>query len=405
MYIGKAINIQNRVKSHFRQNNTDPRNMSMLSKVKKIETISVDSDIEALILESNLIKKFKPAFNSQLKDDKDYLYIKITDDQYAKVKAARKRDLKGAKIYFGPYPSATKVRTTIKILRKIFRFGNCSPNQKRPCLYYHLGLCPGVCVGLTTPEQYRKNIRKLVMFLRGETSKVTRSLMQEVQSAIRNLEFEKAGQIQKQLDSLNYVTKVYRDIEDLGLGLQETRERELKELAAVLNLSEDPERIECYDISNIRGKEATGSMVVFSQAIADHNSYRRFRIKSVKGINDTAMIAEVLTRRFKNDWQRPDLIVIDGGKGQLNSAIGVLGKNHLDIPVISLAKRLEEIYQVGKPHPLRLDRSNPALKLVQRMRDESHRFAITYHRNLRNRDFLTVVSGFDNLKANEKKVS
>lgn len=387
IYVGKSSNIKNRVKSHYDLKNGSYSQRALIPRIKTIETLKVDSEIEALLLEANLIKKFKPIFNSQLKDDKDYLYIKITNDEFPKVLVARKKDLRGVSAYFGPFPSASKVRITLKTIRRIFPFSTCKPNQKRACLYFHLGLCPGICAGVVEKKIYKSNIRKIKLFLEGQTSKLLSSLESERRESTEVLDYEKAGQIQKKIESVLYVTKPVRFLNP-DETLEDVRDVELSRLAKLVELYQKPRRIECYDISNFQGKESVGSMVVFVNGVAEKSEYRKFRIKNVKGISDVAMISEVIERRFKNTWENPDLIVIDGGKPQLNAALGVLTRNHKEIRLISLAKRLEEIYITGDNRPIRLQRDDPALKLVQRLRDEAHRFAITYHKKLRAKEFL-----------------
>ncbi|HEX7456243.1 MAG TPA: excinuclease ABC subunit UvrC [Candidatus Nanoarchaeia archaeon] len=389
IYVGKAGNIKNRVRTHLvEQKESAPKSKIIQQKTTSVEAIQVDSEIEALILEASLIKKFKPPLNSQLKDDKDYLYIKVTKELFPRVLTARKRNLKGAETYFGPFPSARNVRTTLKTLRRIFPFSSCSPNKRKPCLHYHLGLCPGVCAGLITEEEYGKNVKDLNLFLQGKKTKLFDMLERELSRMMRNLEFEQAAQLKEKIEALKYVTKPVRGIEYLDGDMEEIRDKELSDLAHLIGLGKKPKRIECYDISNMLGKEATGSMVVFNRGLADRSEYRRFKIKTVRGISDTAMIAEVLQRRFRNKWQKPDLIVIDGGRGQLNAAKNAVKKLGLGIPVVSLAKRLEEIYLKNRKKPIRLPRYRDALKLTQRMRDEAHRFALAYHRKLRSKKFL-----------------
>ncbi len=390
IYVGKSLNIKTRVKNHLNTKLISQKAKILRDRSTSIEVIQVDSEIEALNLEANLIKKFKPYLNSQLKDDKDYLYIKITDDFFPKVLTARKKDLKDAKTYFGPYPSAKRVRSTLKTLRRIFPYSTCSPNQKRPCLYYHIGLCPGVCAGKASEKEYRKDVRKLRLFLQGKKMKVFDVLERELGEVTSKLQFEEAAKIRDQLESLRYITKAIRGVDLLEENLEETRNIELKELALVVGMNKNPERIECYDISNIFGKEAVGSMVVFTNGLAEKSEYKRFKIKDTTGINDIAMLCEVLSRRFRHEWSKPDLIVIDGGRGQLNGAVKVLVEEGLNIPVISLAKRLEEIYLYRKEKPVRLPRSSNALRLLQRVRDEAHRFAIYYHRKLRRKQLLTT---------------
>lgn len=405
IYVGKAVNIKKRVKNHFDLKKSNAKEQLLVERTTSIDAIVVDSEIEALILEANLIKNHQPLFNSQLKDDKDYIYIKITDDEFPKVLAARKRDLTDTREFFGPFPSSFKVRATLKFLRRVFPYSNCKPNQRRPCLYFHLGLCPGVCARVITKKDYRTNIRKIVLFLKGERQKIINDLEKQLKNASKKLEFERAAIIRDQIESINYITKPSRNFEHFEPDLEGIRNMEMEELAKEINLTKPPKRIECYDISNIHGKDATGSMVVFTNAVADHSEYRRFKIKTVVGINDTAMMAEIVERRLKNDWPVPDLIVVDGGKGQLNAVFEVLRRLGKEIPIISLAKRLEEIYLPGNSKPLKLSRQNRALRLIQRLRDEAHRFAINYHRKLRSKRFLTASALSDMVKINEKKTS
>jgi excinuclease ABC subunit C len=390
LYIGKAINIEKRVKDHFKLKNCSYKEKKLLEKTTKVESIRVDSEIEALLLEANLIKKYKPIYNEQWKDDKDYLYIKITSEEFPRVVSARKKSLVGAKAHFGPFPQASKVRTTLKTLRRIFPYSTCKPNQKRPCLAYHLNLCPGVCSGQIGREEYKRNIRALTLFLQGKKTKVREQFSRQVRKNSKNLEFEEAEKTQRKIEALNYVTRPVRSTSEyLEEDIRSIREKEMMELAREVSLEKKPGRIECYDISNIQGRNAVGSMVVFTDGNPDKDEYRRFKIRKISGINDPAMIGEVLERRFKNPWAHPDLLVVDGGKPQFGAAKKVMERLGLKIPVISLAKRLEEIYFGEEGRALRLPAKSNALKLVQRLRDEAHRFAITYHRKLRSNQFLT----------------
>jgi excinuclease ABC subunit C len=300
------------------------------------------------------------------------------------VLTARKRDLGDAKIYFGPFPSAGKVRETLKILRKVFPYSTCKPNSGRACLDYHLGLCPGVCLGIVSEKNYKKNIRAITLFLKGDKSKLIKDLEKEVAQQSRKLNFEEAAISQRRLEALSYITRPTRLAEEyFEEDLAALRAKELSDLVVILGLGKKPNRIECYDVSDIGGKEAVGSMVVFSAGEADRAEYRRFKIKKVASANDTAMMAEIIDRRLNHEWKLPDLIIVDGGKGQLNAALDVLAQRNLNIPTAALAKRLEEIYLPNRKEPLELPRQSDALKLVQRIRDEAHRFAIAYHRKLR----------------------
>ena len=391
IYVGKALNLKNRLKTYQRPT-SDLRVNRLIESIFEVDTIEVNAEIEALILEANLIKKYKPEFNVQLKDDKDYLYIIFTKDKFPKVLPARRKRIVDAKEYFGPFPSATTVRRTLKVIRRIFPFSTCKPSS-RVCLHYHLGLCPGVCVGKINARDYKKSIKNLRLFLRGERQKVIYDLERDMKIASKKLKFEEAQEIRKRLDGINYiiqprgdVIKYMEDPEYIRLQHKE----DLEELKSALNLKKIPGRIEGYDISNIHGDYATGSMVVITEGEIDKSEYRKFKIKRVTGISDTAMMKEVISRRFKNSWRLPDLIVVDGGKGQLSSCLAAQKESKLNIPCIGLAKRLEQIYIPGNEKPLRLPRDSKALHLVQRLRDEAHRFAISYHRNLRGRQLLTV---------------
>lgn len=392
IYVGKAINLKNRINSYFQKINQTPKTKLLVTEIADLETISVQSELEALLLEAKLIKKFQPEYNSQLKDDKDYLYIILTAEEFPAVITGRKQDLVKASDYFGPFPSANAARQTLKTLRLVIPFRiNCRPKSLRACLGYHLGLCPGVCAGTITAKEYRNNLRRIKKFLNGETKNLVGEMEKEVKSYAKTLNFEKAAEIQKQINAIKNITTKIESVEKYLTGprlLENRYENQLLELKEVLRLEKLPERIECYDISNISGTEATGSMVVLEGGQTAKNDYRRFKIKKVKSSNDPAMMREVLTRRFKNSWKKPDLIIVDGGKTQLSAALEVLAKQKLKIPVFGLAKKLEEIHRPGDRQTIRFGKYSGALQLLQRIRDEAHRFAITYHRYLRSKNFL-----------------
>lgn len=417
IYVGKAIDLRNRVSSYFQKSaKLLPRTKLLVANIESFEVVKVGSEIEALILEANLIKKHRPYYNVRLKDDKDFLYIKITKEQYPSVQLARTKDLPGSKKYFGPFPDGRAARTTYKMLRKIFPYRTCTPGVGKACFYYHLGLCLGPCLGVISPKDYNRMIRRLIYFLEGKKDKVVRELTQEMNNASRKLEFERAGVLKRQIDSIVYVTTqttlINRYMENPNL-FDDLKDQALAELAEAVGLSgRHLTRIEAYDNSNIQGTHAVSSMVVFTRGEPDKSQYRRFKIRTVKGVDDYKMMKEVLTRRFKRlvisptlstrNLDRkfmdvnadesfeavPDLIIVDGGRGQLSAASQVLAELNLRLPVIGLAKRLEEIYLPGNPVPLRLSKSSPALKIVQYLRDEAHRFAVSYHRKLRNKALI-----------------
>ncbi len=466
IYVGKAVDLRNRVSSYFSSGTrkaggrtaTDyfqkgrpqpnprllPRTSLLVRDIRDLDFIRVESEIEALILEANLIKKYRPYYNVRLKDDKDYLYIKVTKEDFPTVELARSRDLPGAKIYFGPFPESRAARTTYKLLRKLFPFRTCTHNQGKACFYYHIGLCLGVCIGAVDKKTYNLMIRRLIHFLQGKKEQTVRELAWDMNNAARRLEFERAGQLKRQIESIEYVTQrttlIHRYMDNPNL-VEDLRDQALAELAAAVNLpGRHLTRIEAYDNSNLQGSLGTSSMVVFTRGEPDPPQYRKFRIHRTHGADDFrkanargfekaddfrkanargfekaddyADMKEVFRRRFKrlkiDPTQRfnltdrkfldvnadesfeavPDLIVVDGGKGQLSAAAAVLTELNLPIPIISLAKRLEEIYLPGNSQPIRLPRSSEALKLVQHLRDEAHRFAITYHRKLRSKALI-----------------
>ena len=400
LYVGKASNLKLRLKS-YKRNSSNPRINRLISKINTVNTFEVGSPVEALILEANLIKQYKPEFNVLLKDDKDYIYIKITKDIFPRVLSARKKSLTNAQYYFGPYPSSESVRRTLKIIRKIFPYSNCKPGSKRACLHFHLGLCPGVCVGKISQKNYLKNIRRIKLFLEGKKDSILRDLEKERRYLSAKLNYEGAAETHEKILALEYVSKPRNDVtrymEDKDFLLT-YRLSELKELKKVLGLRKIPKRIEGYDISNIQGEYATGSMVVILNGEAKKSEYRKFRIKKVVGISDTAMMEEIIRRRFKNNWDHPDLIMVDGGKGQRSACLKVLKQFNLKITCIGLAKKQEQIYTPNSNYPIRLPRNSKALHVVQRLRDEAHRFAIRYHRHLIGKDLLTVQMSSVSLK-------
>lgn len=363
LYVGKAGNLKRRVSSYF-QRPQEYRIQRMVSEIRNIEIRKTDTAIEALILESALIKKFQPPFNVKEKDDKSFLYVEITKDKFPKVLLTRGKDRTGGR-EFGPFTSATSIREAMRILRKIFPWSIHPPETKfkRACFEYEIGLCPGTCVGAIAAKDYKENIKKLAMFFDGKKAKILKSLEKEMREASRKLEYEKAAEFRRQIFALKH-------IQDVALLSEDKFAKEKGE----------PVRIEGYDISNISGESATGSMVVFVDGEPDKNEYRKFKIQSFSEPNDVGMMKEVLRRRFGNTWPLPNLILMDGGAGQVNAAKSVLEEYGLRIPVIGLVKgpkrrRNDFIGFVPKG----IDK-----KTLIQARDEAHRFAISYHRKLRN---------------------
>lgn len=400
LYVGKAIDLYSRISSYFSDSNPNVglspnrglnvKTNVMVKQIASLDTIIVESELEALILEANLIKKYLPPFNVRLTDDKDYLYIGITRENFPKVITLRKQDLpagrqglKKVKKFFGPFPSGKTVKETLKMLRRVFPW--CAGSRDRACFYYHLGLCPGACVGLISKQDYNKIIRRFTKFLEGKKEELEAELSTEMMKLSHSQEFEKAAKIKKMLDGISYLTQTNRTklyLENPNF-LEDERKLALKQLQKDLNLSKLPERIEGYDISNISGKDAVGSMVVLTNGEVDKSQYRKFKIHIAGRPNDVGMHKEMIRRRLKHqEWKFPDLIIVDGGRGQVRGVNNELRIMNYAIPIFGLAKRMEWLYP-PQGEIIKLSRKSQSLKLLQRLRDESHRFAIAYHRKLR----------------------
>lgn len=535
IYVGKAINLRNRVRSYFHNSaQLHPRTQRMVQKIADIEWIVLDSELEALILEMNLIKKHRPHYNIRLKDDKRYPYIKVHwADAFPKVTITRQMIQDGSR-YFGPYTSVWAVHQTMDLLRRIFPYLSCdrviTGEDERACLYYDIKLCTAPCIGAVNQVQYLQMIDELCQFLQGRTEDIVNRLQTDMQKEAEQLNFERAALIRDQLRAIENVVEKQKVISseyidsdviamarantdaciqvffirggkligreyfmmegteespDAGVIAQfikqfydkaatvppqvllpheieeaqiikqwlknktagdrfemiipnQGQQRELVEMAAenaadtlsvlqarwqadthrqeialqelqeALMMERPPNRIECYDISNIQGTSAVGSMVVFEQGVPKKNLYRQFNIHSVEGADDFASMEEVLTRRF-NRWKSaqetgetpgkkpdlafsilPDLLIVDGGKGQLNRAINVMEKFELNdiFQIAGLAKQNEELFLPGKIESLNLPHQSQSLYLLQRIRDEAHRFAITNHRKMRTKKGL-----------------
>jgi excinuclease ABC subunit C len=548
IYIGKAVNLRARVRSYLHPSSESPKTCRLVEKIADVEFIVTGSELEALILECNLIKKHRPRYNVRLKDDKRYPYIKVSwQDPFPRVYTVRQMHQDGAR-YYGPYTASWAVYETLELARRIFPYLTCNRQitgrDKTPCLYYHIRLCAGPCIGAANQTEYRAIIAGLCDFLEGKTDVVVTELRQQMEAAAEKLEFERAARVRDQIQAVEKIVErqkvVSAELADqdvvalaradgeacmqvffirqgkligreyfvlegtadeevreiiasfikqfyeeaayippeilLPEGIDEARIIEqwlgdkrgtrvairvprrgqkrglvqmatenavetlkalraqwladegrqadaLAELQALLNLSEPPARIECYDISNIGGTSAVGSMVVFVKGVPRKSDYRRFRIKTVPGADDYAMMREVLRRRFarfakeqdsqcladtgslagaevdlgpgrkgQDAWAiLPNLIIVDGGKGQLNAALEVLDEYELRdaLGIIGLAKEMEEIFMPGHSDPIVLPGGSQGLFLLQRIRDEAHRFAVTYHRQVRGKRSLT----------------
>lgn len=517
IYVGKAVVLKNRVRSYFRNlASHTPKVRAMVAKIADIETIVTSSEVEALILECNLIKKYRPRYNIMLKDDKSYPYLKVTlNEEFPRLYVTRRQMRDGAK-YYGPYADAGAMHATVKLLRSMFPLRTCrTMNAERPCLNYHIKRCLAPCAGLVSKEEYGNMIKSVCMVLDGRTAELERDLKRRMQEAADNYAFEEAARLRDQLQAVmrlneqqKAVTGQDSDVDIIGFAkdmtgiciqiffvrkgkllgrdnffLQDDGESEqevitafvkqyyneasyipreialpvlpdaeeqavieqwlaekaqrkaelvrpqrgvkkdllqlandnavklleerlrkgqlslkndvqaAEELQQALGLPNPLERMDCFDISHTQGSETVASMVVFRNGSISKKDYRRYKIVSAEGKpDDFKSMQEVVYRRYKDYEDLPSLVVIDGGKGQLSSALEVIrGLGLHDLPVIGLAKREEEIFKEGQSESILLDRDSAALHLIQRIRDEAHRFAITYHRKLRGKRNLVSV--------------
>ena len=516
IYVGKAVVLKNRVRQYFQsQRNHTPKVRAMVAKVADFEFIMTASEVEALILECNLIKKHRPRYNISLKDDKSYPYVKVTlQDDFPRVFLTHRIVKDGAR-YFGPYTNVTAVHESLKLLRRLFPLRNCKTLQDRPCLEYHIKRCLAPCAGKISKEEYDGMIRSVLLFLEGRTADVEKELEYRMRKAAEAYHFELAARLRDQLAAVKKVAEKQNivtgagDQDAIGMARSEIgvcvqiffirsgkmigREhfllqgsedesdeallsaflqqyyhratfipREIllpmeltevslletwlakkknakvellvpqrgtkhdivamaasnaekflsdeaarirqanaqtlgavEELGRYLGLKNPPNRMECFDISHIQGSETVASMVVFEGGLPKKSDYRRFKINSTEGKPDDFLsMREVTQRRYGDlpESELPDLIVIDGGKGQLSSALEIIrGAGHKDVPVVGLAKQFELVFREGESDPVVLPRHSQALYLIERIRDEAHRFAITYHRNLRGKRNLVSV--------------
>jgi excinuclease ABC subunit C len=401
LYIGKALNLRARVKSYFSSDLYDrPRVKQMIPFIGDVEIIETNNEIESLVLESALIKQYKPFYNSDKKDDKSYAWIYIsTKDKFPTVKIIRKitgKELKRGRL-FGPYPSSSATKRIFTYLRKIYPFCTCKRANSKECLYFHLGLCPGPHQGHITEEEYRKNINEIIKFLSGRK----RGQIKEMESVMKEYsatkQYEKAAELRDKIEDLKYLgEKIDFEANETEQSYKKRRKivlkqnfLDLKNELGLKNLS----RIECYDISNIQGKEAYGSMVVAQDGEIKRSEYRVFRIKDIDTPNDPAMLKHVILRRFnqlnQNKYSRsPDIVLIDGGKSQL-SVLRKYVPNEIHLLGISKGKRLkrkgsrllDEFWFFSKDGIKRVDIMNKEVLID--LRDEAHRFAILHHRKAR----------------------
>lgn len=361
----------------------------MISEIANVDWTQVESEVDALFLEAELVRRYLPPYNILLRDDKSLQYVRIDyESEYPTVKLVRRPLDDGAK-YFGPYVNGFALKKALRFLRRAFPYAVSRPaGPKRASLYWHLGLDPGLEDGRTTLTEYKSNLRKLMQYLRGERATLMRQIERDMKKAAKTQDFEKAGRLRNQLFALQSLSRqvLFGDRETWDVS----RDQALVELRKLSHLKEPPRRIEGFDISHIAGTDTTASMVVFTDGVPEKAAYRKFKMRT-PGNDDFAHIYEAISRRFSEinikKWSLPDVVLIDGGKGQLSAAMAARDQAGCgQIPMIGLAKRFEEIIlkkKSGDFEIIHLQQSSHLIKLLQRIRDESHRFAVSYHTSLR----------------------
>lgn len=399
IYVGKAVNLRSRAGSYFTKTaEIERRTAELVTEIADIDFIETESEVDALLMEARLIKDIQPRFNSMLKDDKSFPYLQITTrEDFPRIEFTRTPASKGVKLY-GPFTSAGQLRGTIAVLQKVFRFRTCSLDIEdgdekwrwfRPCLLASINQCTAPCNLQISKEDYKEDIRRLRLFLDGKKDRLLKEMTRQMMQASKDLQFEKAARIRDDIASLEKLS-LRGDLEQHAQPevFYVDPKKGLTGLKQVLKLSETPRRIEGIDIAHLQGGETVASLVQFIDGLPFKHGYKRYKIKSVEGIDDFASMREVVTRRFRRLVQEgesfPDILLIDGGKGQLNAVMETFKAIDITPPTtISLAKREEEIYVPGQSEPHRLSKHSFALRLLQYVRDESHRFAQHYHHMLR----------------------
>jgi len=395
LYVGKAINLRKRVSSYFQparpheregvsgavssRRSHEPKTRIMIRQVADIEVIQTASEAEALLYEASLIKERQPKYNVSLRDDKSYPLIKVTvNDEFPRIFVGRGPSDAGVK-EIGPFADATLLRQALRAVRRIFPFRACRTLPRRPCLDYYMGLCAAPCAGKISRDDYHAMLERVFRVLEGQKGQVLDDLAQRMRAAAAARQYEEAARSRDQLAALTELTiRPRRFIPSEALD----------DLRRLLQLPTLPRRIEGFDVSNIYGKEAVGSMVAFVDGKPDKARYQRFKIQTVSGIDDYAMMREIVRRRYDEPGPRPDLILIDGGKGHVAAAKEVADALGLTVPLVGIAKEFEHLFLPGRSEPIILPPTSKALHVLQQVRDEAHRFAIGYHRHLRGRRAL-----------------
>jgi excinuclease ABC subunit C len=408
LYIGKAKNLRSRVASYFQPSadlasSRGPKIVEMLGKVRAVDFIETKNDVDAVLQEARLIKDIHPPYNTDLIDDKTFPYLEIvTGDDFPGVYITRKPRPRGSRL-FGPFAGARDLRAVLVVLQKIFKFRTCNlkiaesdPKRKffRPCLLYSIRQCTAPCAAKIEKDEYRKIVRDLVRFLRSKRSAILRQLKKQMAEAAEAFQYEKAAMFRDRIRLIERLDRRGEPDENVQPEVFAADPAEaLEQLQELVQASEPVRIIEGIDVANIAGAEAVGSLVKFIDGRPFKNGYRRFKIKTVEGIDDYAMIAEVVKRRYKHALKGeelwPDLVLIDGGLGHLHAAEEAFKEMNAPVPrLAAIAKREEEVFLPGRAASLKPARTSPALKLLQYVRDEAHRFAQHYHHLLRSKKLL-----------------
>lgn len=388
IYVGKAAVLKNRVRQYFQNTEKDPKTEALVKEIADTDWIVVDTEMDALFLESEMIKRYKPKWNILLRDDKTVNYIRIDMKSEVPYVSMTRQPLDDKATYIGPFYAKTTIATALRILRKVFPYYD-KPYTGKKTLNTDLGLTPGIEIGKTTPADYKKDLRKLIRYLEGDRQKLIKDIEKQMKKASSVGNYERAAELRNQYFGLKGLKKkiVFSDKEFLNISADQA----LKQAQTLLKLQHPPRRIEGYDVSHISGTDVVASMIVFVNGVSDRSEYRKFKLKKQQN-NDVESLKEVLTRRFKHkNWDYPDLIILDGGKPQLSAARGLVPDN---ISIIGRDKSgdhtknadVKIVTKSGEIIPL--PRNSHLAKLIARIDEESHRFAITYHRLLRNKRIL-----------------
>lgn len=411
IYVGKAKSLRKRVSSYFRHTHASPRLNKLVETIRDISTMRTETEIEALILENRLIKLYQPFFNVDLKMNERYAYIKITAEKHPRIIVTRVKMDDGA-VYIGPYVRVSEVRALLRLVERYLPLRSCGgaeakPQNGRPCMKYSLGRCLAPCCGLCTENEYRDRVADVALLLQGHGAELVERLRKRMDKAARELKFEEAAHLRDTIRAIWRVSRQQNTIPEIPSGKDNFWEV-LNSMQKTFHLPVLPWRIDGFDISHSAGNFTVGVAVVFEQGYPNPSLYRKFNIRTVDGIDDFRSMKETLTRRYKRCLEGqeplPQLILIDGGPVQLEFAMQALDDLGIhNIPIISLAKEFEEVYMPNQKEPVRLDHTDPVLRLLQHVRDESHRFAITSHRTRRGKSFtrskIEEVPGIGRAKA------